>query len=95
MPVAVLLLGAAVGLEALSIKMLTAMCIISGGVLVASYGEINFSWVGVMYQLGGVVGESARLILIEVLLKRKGLNMNPLTMMYYVSPSRYVSCSLG
>lgn len=86
MPVAVFLLGAAVGLEVLSCKMFLIMSVISFGVLVASYGEINVNWVGVVYQMGGVIGEALRLIFMEILLKRKGLKLNPITMMYYVSP---------
>ncbi|XP_002985975.2 probable sugar phosphate/phosphate translocator At3g14410 [Selaginella moellendorffii] len=86
MPVSVFLLGAAFGLESLTLRMMFIMSVISFGVLVASYGEINFNWIGVIYQLGGVVGESMRLILIEIMLKRKGLKLDPLTMMYYVSP---------
>lgn len=86
MPVAVFLLGAAVGLEVLSCKMFLIMSVISFGVLVASYGEINVNWIGVVYQMGGVIGEALRLIFMEILLKRKGLKLNPITMMYYVSP---------
>ncbi|MCO5574921.1 hypothetical protein L7F22_028716 [Adiantum nelumboides] len=86
MPVAVFLIGVAVGLESLNIKMLTIMSIISLGVLVASYGEIGFDWVGVVYQLGGVIGEASRLVCIEILLKQKGVKLNPLSMMYYISP---------
>ncbi|CAN6465572.1 unnamed protein product [Victoria cruziana] len=86
MPVAVLVLGAAVGLEVLSCRMFIIMSVISFGVLVASYGEINISWVGVVYQMGGVVGEALRLIFMEILIKRKGLKLNPLSLMYYVSP---------
>lgn len=88
MPVAVFLLGAAFGLEELSMKMMGTMSVISGGVLIASYGEVNFNWIGVVYMMGGVVGEAFRLIFIELLLKRKGLKMDPITMMYYVSPCR-------
>lgn len=89
-PVAVFLLGAAFGLEELSLKMMGTMSVISGGVLIASYGEVNFNWIGVVYMMGGVVGEAFRLIFIELLLKRKGLKMDPITMMYYVSPCRFV-----
>lgn len=90
MPVAVFLLGAAFGLEELSLKMMGTMSVISGGVLIASYGEVNFNWIGVVYMMGGVVGEAFRLIFIELLLKRKGLKLDPITMMYYVSPCRLV-----
>lgn len=90
MPVAVFLLGAAFGLEELSLQMMGTMSVISGGVLIASYGEVNFNWIGVVYMMGGVVGEAFRLIFIEILLKRKGMKLDPITMMYYVSPCRYV-----
>ena len=89
MPVAVFLLGAAAGLEVLSCTMFLIMSVISFGVLVASYGEIDVNWVGVVYQMGGVIGEALRLILMEILVKRKGLKLNPITLMYYVSPCRY------
>ncbi|OVA10322.1 Triose-phosphate transporter domain [Macleaya cordata] len=86
MPVAVFLLGAMAGLEVMSCRMLFIMFVISFGVLVASYGEINVNWIGVVYQMGGVVGEALRLIFMEILVKRKGLKLNPISVMYYVSP---------
>jgi len=52
--------------------MLGIMSAVSGGVLVASLGELRFSWAGVVSQLLGVVGESARLILRPELLLKKG-----------------------
>ncbi|WMV48950.1 hypothetical protein MTR67_042335 [Solanum verrucosum] len=79
MPVAVFILGVAAGLEMMSCRMLLIMSVISFGVLVASYGEININWVGVIYQMGGVVGEALRLIFMEILVKRKGLKLNPVS----------------
>lgn len=89
-PVAVFILGVAAGLEVMSCRMLLIMSVISLGVVVASYGEISISWIGVVYQMGGVVGEALRLIFMEILVKRKGLKLNPISIMYYVSPCRYV-----
>ncbi|KAL5222893.1 hypothetical protein ABZP36_027606 [Zizania latifolia] len=86
MPVAVFLLGAAFGLEEMSCKMLAIMSVISIGVIVASVGEITIIWVGVVYQMGGVVAEALRLIFIEIFLKKKGVRLNLISMMYYVSP---------
>ncbi|KAK9674550.1 hypothetical protein RND81_12G240000 [Saponaria officinalis] len=86
MPVAVFVLGVAAGLEIMSCRMLLIMSVISFGVVVASYGEIDINWVGVVYQMGGVVGEALRLIFMEILVKRKGLKLNPISIMYYVSP---------
>ncbi|PHT35553.1 putative sugar phosphate/phosphate translocator, partial [Capsicum baccatum] len=67
MPVAVFILGVVAGLEMMSCRMLLIMSVISFGVLVASYGEISINWVGVIYQMGGVVGEALRLIFMEIL----------------------------
>ncbi|XP_076940914.1 putative sugar phosphate/phosphate translocator At3g14410 [Bidens hawaiensis] len=86
MPVAVFILGVAAGLEVMSMRMLLIMSVISFGVLVASYGEININWIGVVYQMGGVVGEALRLIFMEIFVRKKGLKLNPISMMYYVSP---------
>ncbi|KAK4285760.1 hypothetical protein QN277_002410 [Acacia crassicarpa] len=86
MPVAVFILGVAAGLEVMSCRMLVIMSVISLGVLVASYGEIQINWIGVIYQMGGVVGEALRLIFVEIFVKRKGLKLNPISVMYYVSP---------
>ncbi|CAA2960371.1 probable sugar phosphate phosphate translocator At3g14410 [Olea europaea subsp. europaea] len=86
MPVAVFILGVAAGLEMMSCRMLLIMSVISFGVLIASYGEISINWIGVVYQMGGVVGEALRLIFMEILVKRKGIKLNPISVMYYVSP---------
>ncbi|KAF5949870.1 hypothetical protein HYC85_011863 [Camellia sinensis] len=93
MPVAVFILGVAAGLEMMSCRMLLIMSVISFGVLVASYGEIDINWIGVVYQMGGVIGEALRLIFMEIFVKRKGLKLNPISVMYYVSPCRHFLCS--
>lgn len=86
MPVAVFILGVAAGLEVMSCRMLLIMSVISFGVVIASYGEISINWIGVVYQMGGVAGEALRLIFMEILVKRKGIKLNPISIMYYVSP---------
>lgn len=90
MPVAVFILGVSVGLEIMSSRMLLIMSVISFGVLIASYGELNIIWIGVVYQMGGIVAEALRLILMEILVKRKGIKLNPISLMYYMSPCRYI-----
>ncbi|CAN4117634.1 unnamed protein product [Withania somnifera] len=79
MPVAVFILGVMAGLELMSCRMLLIMSVISFGVFIASYREIYINWVGVIYQMGGVVGEALRLIFMEILVKRKGLKLNPIS----------------
>ncbi|KAF9589350.1 hypothetical protein IFM89_022830 [Coptis chinensis] len=70
MPVAVFILRVAAGLELMSCRMFFIMSLISFGILVASYGEVNVNWIGVVYQMGSVVGEALRLIFMEIFVKR-------------------------
>ena len=53
-------------------------------VTLASYGEVQFVWLGFIYQAGGIFAEAIRLIMIQVLLSgERGLNMDPLASLYY------------
>lgn len=60
------------------------------GVLVASAGEIHFSWIGFFYQLGGLVFESIRVVMIQALMSGDDnagrRNMDPLVSLYYYAP---------
>jgi hypothetical protein len=55
-------------------------------VLLASAGEIHFSWVGFLYQLGGLIFESVRVVMIQALMSSSGMNMDPLVSLYYYAP---------
>jgi len=63
---------------------------ISVGVAIAAYGEAKFDSWGVLLQLGAVVFEATRLVLIQILLTSKGATLNPITSLYYVAPCRVV-----
>lgn len=60
--------------------------IIVFGVVIASIGEIRISWIGVFYQVAGLVFESTRLVMIQVLLSDDGEKMDPLVSLYYFAP---------
>jgi len=62
------------------------MALISFGVAVASYGELAFVLTGVLFQLGSIATESNRIVLVQILLQSKGVKLNPVTSMYYISP---------
>ncbi|GER53338.1 nucleotide-sugar transporter family protein [Striga asiatica] len=63
------------------------MLAISFGVSIAAYGEAKYDSWGVLLQLGAVVFEATRLVLIQILLTSKGISLNPITSLYYVAPS--------
>ncbi|KAL2059567.1 hypothetical protein ABVK25_000860 [Lepraria finkii] len=85
-PVAVLLLGWAMGIDKFDVKTLINVSFIVFGIVVASFGEIKFVLVGVLYQLGGIIFEAMRLVSIERLLSSAEYKMDPLVSLYYFAP---------
>ena len=86
MPVAVLLSGWALGVATPSAKVFLNVSIIVFGVILASFGEIEFVWIGVIYQLGGIVFEALRLTMVQRLLSSSEYKMDPLVSVYYFAP---------
>ncbi|KAL3650709.1 hypothetical protein CASFOL_007112 [Castilleja foliolosa] len=87
MPVAVYSIGIALNKDSYKSNTMFNMLAISFGVAIAAYGEAKYDSWGVFLQLGAVVFEATRLVLIQILLTSKGINLNPITSLYYVAPS--------
>lgn len=85
-PVAVLFVAWGWGVENPSLQKLLNILVIVAGVALASFGEIAFRWAGFFYQLGGIVFEAMRLVMIQVLLSEDGQKMDPLVSLYYYAP---------
>lgn len=85
-PVAVLITSWLFGVANPKLKVLLNVLIIVFGVALASFGEIKFVWLGFFYQMGGIVFEAIRLIMIQILLSGEGQNMDPLVSLYYYAP---------
>ena len=90
MPVAVFIVGCVLGTESYDQNTMANMLVVSVGVAIASYGEINFVVIGVMLQMISICTESTRLTLVQILLQSRGLKLNPVTTLYYIAP-----CSAG
>lgn len=86
MPVAVFVVGCAFGTEKYNGGTLVNMLIVSLGVAIASLGELNFVVIGVVLQMCSICTESTRLVLVQILLQRRGLKLNPITTLYYIAP---------
>jgi len=94
MPVAVFCVGVSFGTEKFNWSVFSNMLVVSVGVCIASYGEINFIWMGVILQLASIVTESSRLTLVQLLLQSRGLKLNPITSLYYISPCCFAFLSI-
>jgi hypothetical protein len=85
-PVAVLFTSWCWGVANPNMRTLINILVIVMGVALASFGEIQFSWVGFLFQLGGIVFEAMRLVMIQVMLSEDGQRMDPLVSLYYYAP---------
>lgn len=85
-PVAVLMTSWCWGVANPNMRRLINILVIVLGVALASFGEIQFSWIGFLFQLGGIVFEAMRLVMIEVMLSGDGQKMDPLVSLYYYAP---------
>lgn len=83
-PVAVLAMSVLTGLEKSSWMELNIIALISLGVALTSLGELKFSWIGFICQAIGLLSESARLTLTNILLKK--LKLDSLSTLYYLAP---------
>ncbi|KAJ3149644.1 hypothetical protein HDU89_003697 [Geranomyces variabilis] len=83
-PVAVLLLGWAMGNEKPNKTVLYKVLVIVAGIALASYGEINFVLTGVICQGLGIIFEAARLVMVQKLLYQ--YKMDPLCSLYHFAP---------
>ncbi|KAL8906915.1 MAG: hypothetical protein Q9207_001723 [Kuettlingeria erythrocarpa] len=85
-PVAVLLAGWGLGTEKANVGTLFKVSFIVIGVVIASFGEIEFVFIGFMFQLGGIVFEALRLVMVQKLLSSAEYKMDPLVSLYYFAP---------
>ncbi|CAH0059015.1 unnamed protein product [Clonostachys solani] len=85
-PVVVLFFSWLWGMADPTMTQLFNILLIVFGVGLASYGEVGFSWIGFMFQCGGIVFEAMRLVLIQIMLSSEGLKMDPLVSLYYYAP---------
>jgi len=86
MPVAVFTVGCVFGTDKFNWPTFMNMILVTVGVAIASYGELNFNITGVMLQMTSIVTESIRLVMVQILLQSRGLKLNPITTLYYVAP---------
>lgn len=84
-PVSTMVAGFLFGLEQPSAKLMAAIGCISAGVLVSSFGELNFSMFGVASMMTSIAAEGLRTALMQHLLASK--QFHPLEAWLYLGPA--------
>jgi len=85
-PVAVLLSSWVLGVSQPNLKVFLNVSAIVVGVVIASFGEVKFVWIGVIYQVAGIACEALRLTMVQRLLSSAEFKMDPLVSVYYFAP---------
>lgn len=83
-PVAVLTCSFFAGLESPTLMEVGIVMTICIGVALTSVGETYFSWTGFVVQFLGILAESVRLVLVNLLMKN--LKLDALSSLYYTAP---------
>ncbi|KAG8983381.1 hypothetical protein FRB94_007002 [Tulasnella sp. JGI-2019a] len=83
-PVAILLISFLFRIQEPNRRLLAIVLMISGGVCLASYGEVKFDMFGFTIQALAVCFEASRLVMIQVLLHN--MKMDPLVSLHYYAP---------
>jgi drug/metabolite transporter (DMT)-like permease len=86
-PVAVLLATWSLGVAPPNFKTLANVSLIVVGVIIASFGEIQFVMTGFLFQIGGITFEAIRLVMVQRLLSSAEFKMDPLVSLYYFAPA--------
>ena len=86
MPVLVYFVGMWFGQQTLSLPKIRNLLIVVIGTLIASYGEVAFVLKGFVFLLASLVLEAVRICLLQILLQKPELKLNPVQTMMYVSP---------
>ena len=75
------------GIAPVNLKVLGNVSFIVVGVVIASFGELQFVMVGFLFQVAGIVFEATRLVMVERILSSKEFKMDPLVSLYYYAPA--------
>lgn len=74
------------GMAPVNLKVLMNVAAIVVGVIIASFGEIKFVFIGFIFQIGGIIFEATRLVMVQRLLSSAEYKMDPLVSLYYFAP---------
>ncbi|KAB8067950.1 integral membrane protein [Aspergillus leporis] len=93
-PVVTLLVSWSWGVATPSMEVLVNILVITASVGLAVSGEIQFSILGIFFQLASLVCDANRLVMMQILLSDDGQKMDPLVSLYYTAPVCAVMNSL-
>lgn len=87
MPVIMFIVGCLFHTHKFSWETCGIMVVIGAGVAASSLGELQFSGVGATFMFGAMLAEAFKMILLQTMMQRTELQINPVNALYYVMPA--------
>eukprot|EP01006_Ploeotia_vitrea_P010563 TRINITY_DN27420_c0_g1_i1.p1 TRINITY_DN27420_c0_g1~~TRINITY_DN27420_c0_g1_i1.p1 ORF type:complete len:343 (-),score=14.76 TRINITY_DN27420_c0_g1_i1:91-1119(-) len=94
LPVLVFGVSVLMGILVFDVKLLGAVLFISFGVSQVALGQLNLHVQGFILQISALCVEACRLVLIEILLKQRGINLNALSTVLVVCPTTFLCLTI-
>lgn len=85
-PVAVFLVGLCFGTEHFSWQLLLDILLITAGVGISAFGEVNLVMLGLVLLLISMCADAVRLTFVQQLVQSSEIRFNPITTLYYIAP---------
>jgi len=85
-PACVFTIGCLVGTQQWSMPVAQTLAVITVGLMIASFGEVEFVWYGFLMQVLALLAEGMRINLLEIRLKSEGYKLNALTSLQVFAP---------
>lgn len=86
MPVTVFLVGMFFGTEHFTCTLFMDILLITGGVSISAFGEVDLVVLGLILLLISMFLEAIRLTMVQQLIQSSGIRFNPITTLYYIAP---------
>ncbi|GBG00629.1 hypothetical protein Rsub_13406 [Raphidocelis subcapitata] len=77
----------ALGVERYCHMALFKVTVVGGGVLIASYGDANANLFGVSLQVGAILGNALRIILLQLVMQQSHVKLSPVASLFYIAPA--------
>ena len=94
MPALVYVVSVSMGLTTFGAGKVLNILLICVGVAIASYGELLFNFTGFSLQITSSLAEALRLALLQILVQKLGLKLNPISTVYYIAPPCFLFLSV-
>jgi hypothetical protein len=80
-------IGMVLGVERYCHMALLKVTVVGAGVVIASYGDAKANLFGVGLQVGAILGDALRIILLQLVMQQSHVKLSPVATLFYIAPA--------